>query len=203
MIDTAPTTPQSGYAPVNGLQLYYESYGTGTGEPLVLLHGGFGTTSMFSAITPELTPALTDNRRVIAVELHGHGHTADIDRPLSFEAMADDIAALLQHLNIERADLLGYSLGGGVALRTALRHPELVRKLILISAPCKRQGWYQETLDGMAAVNGEMAKTWVESPMYQAYASVAPSPENWPILADKLSALLRQEYDWSEQVAEM
>lgn len=196
MIDT---TPKSGYAPVNGLQLYYETYGTGTGEPVVLLHGGFGTTGMFAA----LTPALAENRPVIAVELQGHGHTADTDRPLAFEAMADDIAALLQYLKIEHADLFGYSLGGGVAWQTAIRHPEMVRRLVIASAPCKRQGWYPESVAGMAAVNGELASTWVGTPMHAAYAGVAPNPENWPRLADKLGGLLRQEYDWSAQVARM
>ncbi|HET7081223.1 MAG TPA: alpha/beta hydrolase, partial [Chloroflexia bacterium] len=120
--------PTTGYAAVNGLQLYYEIYGAG--RPLVLLHGGLGVTGMFA----QLLPALAATRQVIAVELQAHGHTADIARPLSFEHMAGDIAALIGHLGLGPADLCGYSLGGGVALQTAIRHPEVVRKLVILSA---------------------------------------------------------------------
>lgn len=190
------TLTQTGYAPVNGLNLYYEIYGAG--EPLILLHGGFGTIEMFSG---NLLPALAETRQIIAVELQAHGHTADIDRPLSFEQMADDVAALVAHLGHENAGLLGYSLGGGVALQTAIRHPDVVRKLMVVSAACKRDGWYPADLAGMAAVNAEAAKMWVGSPMHQAYAGVAPNPDNWPSLADKLGRLLREDYDWSAGVA--
>src|SRR6266852_6637576 len=113
------------YADVNGIKLYYEVHGTG--HPLILLHGGLGATSMFG---PNL-PALAKGRQVIAVDLQGHGRTADVDRPLSVATMADDIAALLEHLRIERADIMGYSLGGGVALQTAIRHPEVVNRLVV------------------------------------------------------------------------
>ena len=186
-----------GYAAVNGLNLYYEIHGTG--KPLVLLHGGFGTVEMFG----QLLPALAQTRQVIAVELQAHGHTADIDRPLRFEAMADDIAALINQLGLTNADLCGYSLGGGVALQTAIRHPNAVHKLVLVSAPCKRVGWYPEDLAGMAAVNAEAALGWVGSPMHEAYVRVAPRPEDWPVLAGKVGELLRQDYDWSAHVAAM
>jgi pimeloyl-ACP methyl ester carboxylesterase len=186
---------QGKFAPANDLSLYYEVHGTG--QPLVLLHGGLGTISMVG----QLLSNLVETRQVIAVELQGHGHTADIDRPLSYEQMADDVAALIRYLGLEQADICGYSMGGGVALQTAIRHPDLVRKLVVISAACKRDGWYPEVLAGMAAMNAEAAKTWIGSPMHQAYASVAPQPENWPTLADKLSQLLKQDYDWSEAVA--
>ncbi len=189
------TLAHSGYAPVNGLNLYYEVHGTG--QPLVLLHGGFGTVDMFSA----LLPGLAETRQVIGVELQGHGHTADIDRPFSFESMADDIAALIAHLGHANADVFGYSLGGGVAWQTAIRHPDRVRKLLIASAPGKSEGWYPEDRAGMSAVNGEAAKTWTGSPMYQAYASVAPKPEDWPTLADKTGQLLSKDYDWSAEVA--
>jgi pimeloyl-ACP methyl ester carboxylesterase len=129
---------KSGYAPVNGLKMYYEIHGSG--EPLILLHGGVGSTGMFSAIMP----TLASSRQVIAVDLQAHGRTADIDRPLSCEAMADDIAALMKTLKIPKADVMGYSLGGGVALRVAIQHPGMVRKLVLVSTPCKRNGWYPE-----------------------------------------------------------
>ena len=183
------------YASVNGLDLYYESHGTG--KPLVLLHGAFQT---IDALEPLLS-VLAESRQVIAVELQGHGHTADIDRPLSYELMADDIAALITYLGLENADLFGYSRGGGVALQTAIRHPDVVRKLVVTSAPCKRDGWYPEVLAGMAAVTAELAGTWIGSPMHDAYVSVAPRPEDWPTVADKMGQLLRQEYDWSPGVA--
>ncbi|MGI8688129.1 MAG: alpha/beta fold hydrolase [Thermomicrobiales bacterium] len=186
---------QDRYASVNGLNLYYEIHGAG--KPLVLLPGAFQTIDALGA----LLPALAESRRVIAVELQGHGHTADIDRPLSHELMADDIAALITYLGLENADLFGYSRGGGVALQTAIRHPDVVRKLVVTSAPCKRDGWYPEVLAGMAAITAEVAGTWVGSPMHDAYVRVAPRPEDWPTVADKMGRMLRQEYDWSPGVA--
>jgi len=186
---------QGSYAKVNGLNLYYEIYGKG--QPLILLHGGMGEIRMFNPILP----GLAEKRQVLAVELQAHGHTADIDRPMSFEQMADDIAALIKHLKLGQADILGYSLGGGVALQTAIRHPELVRKLIVVSAVFKSDGWYPENRAGMKAMNAEIAKTWVGSPMQQAYASVAPRPEDWPVLVSKVGQLVSQDYDWSEAVS--
>jgi pimeloyl-ACP methyl ester carboxylesterase len=188
------TPGTSGYAPVNGLRMYYEVHGEG--RPLILLHGGFGVIGMFA----ELLPRLAETRQVIAVELQAHGHTADIDRPLSFELMADDVAALIEHIGLQEVDILGYSLGGGVGIRAAIQHPELVRKLVAVSAPCRSDGWYPEVLAGMRSITGEVAKTWIGSPMYQAYASVARRPEDWPRLAEKTGQLLRQDYDWSADV---
>src|SRR5215471_19188235 len=118
---------KQGYASVNGLNLYYEIHGSG--EPLVLLPGGFMTVEAMG----EIVPMLAQSRRVIGVELQGHGHTADIERELSFESMADDIAALIGHLGLTQADIFGFSLGGGVALQTAIRHPEVVHKLLIAS----------------------------------------------------------------------
>src|SRR5215213_1361591 len=132
------------HAAVNGLELYYEIHGEG--EPLILLHGGVGAIEMFG----EVLPLLAEGRRVIAVDLQAHGRTADIDRPMTFEAMADDVAALIEHLGLGEADVMGYSLGGAVALRTAIRHPEVVRKLVLVPTPFKRDGWNPEGLTGMA-----------------------------------------------------
>jgi pimeloyl-ACP methyl ester carboxylesterase len=124
------------YAHVNGLEMYYEVHGTG--EPLILLHGGVGAIEMFG----EVLPLLAQGRQVIAADLQAHGHTADFDRPLRFESMSDDIRALIEHLGLEEADVMGYSLGGGVALQTVLRHPQVVRKLVLVSTPFSRDGWY-------------------------------------------------------------
>ncbi len=183
------------YAEVNGLELYYEVHGSG--EPLVLLHGGVGAIEMFG----EVLPLLAEGRRVIAVDLQAHGRTADIDRPLSYESMADDIGALIEHLGFQRSDVMGYSLGGGVALQTAIRHPEVVRKLVVVSTPFKRDGWYPEVLSGMEQMGPEAAEPMQNTPMYELYASVAPKLEDWPVLLAKLGRLLGQDYDWSEEVA--
>lgn len=190
--------PKGTYASVNGLHLYYEIHGAG--QPLVLLHGGFGATEMLG----EILPQLATGRQVIAVDLQAHGRTADIHRPLRFEQMAEDIALLIsQHLGLASADVMGYSLGGGVALRTAIQHPDLVRKLVVVSAPCKRDGWYPEVLVGMAQLGPQLAEPFKQSPIYQVYARIAPKPEDWPVLLTKLGDLLRQEYDWSHEVAKI
>ncbi len=186
---------QGKYANVNGLKLYYEVHGQG--QPLILLHGGLGGIAMFEQILPNLS----EHRQVIAVELQAHGHTADIDRPLSFEAMADDVAALIDRLGLQTVDIFGYSLGGGAALQTAIRHSAAIRKLALLSTPCKRQGWYPEVLAGMSAMNAAAAQAMIGSPMQQTYASTAPRPQDWPVLVEKTGRLLRQEYDWSADVA--
>jgi pimeloyl-ACP methyl ester carboxylesterase len=186
---------KTGYAPVNGLKLYYEVHGAG--QPLVLLHGGVGATEMFSPIMP----SLSKTRQVIAVDLQAHGRTADIDRPLRCEAMADDIAALIKYLGIEKADIMGYSLGGGVALRTAIQHPGIVRKLVVVSATFKRDGWYPEIVAAMSQMGPGAAEPMKQSPMYQMYARIAPKPADWPVLLTKLGDLLRQDYDWSKEVA--
>ena len=189
------TLLQTGYAPVNGLDLYYEIHGRG--YPLVLLHGGLGVNSMFD----EVLPLLAQSNQVIAVELQGHGHTADIDRPLRFELMGDDIAALVHHLGLEKVNIMGYSLGAGAALRTAIQHPELVNKLVLISIAFKREGNYPEVLNSMIQVSGTIAEYMKPSPPYQEYMRIAPHPENFALLLDKVGDLLRQEYDWTDEVA--
>jgi pimeloyl-ACP methyl ester carboxylesterase len=184
------------YARVNDINLYYEVHGTG--EPLILLHGGIGSIEMFG----EVLPMLAAGRQVIGVDLQAHGRTADIDRPMTFEAMADDIAALIQYLGMEKADVMGYSLGGGAALQTAIRHPQLVRKLVLVSAPCKRAGWHSEVAANMAQMDmAAAAQQMKQSPMYELYARIAPRVENWPVLLGKISALLHQDYDWSNDIS--
>src|SRR5215510_989931 len=112
------------YADVNGINLYYETHGQG--RPMVLLHGGLGSGEMFGPVLP----ALADHHQVILVDLQGHGRTADIDRPLDVRLMADDIAALIEHLGLDEPDVVGYSLGGGVALQTAIKYPAMVRRLV-------------------------------------------------------------------------
>lgn len=179
------------HALVNGLNMYYEI--SGSGRPLILLHGGVGASEMFSPLLPKLA----EKRQVIAVHLQADGRTADIDRPLSFELMADDIAALIRHLGLDWADLMGYSLGAGVALQTTIRHPEVVAKLAVASAPVKRDGWYPEVLEGMAQMTPEAAESMKQTPLYKLYPDA-----NWPILFTKLCDLLKKKnYDWSKDVA--
>ncbi|MEO3775494.1 alpha/beta fold hydrolase [Micromonospora sp. B11E3] len=183
------------YAEVNGLSLWYQVHGSG--RPLVLLHGGFGAAEMFAPVLP----ALAGRRRVIAVDLQGHGRTADVDRPLRYESMADDVAALIRHLDLGEVDLMGYSLGGGVALRVAIQHSALVRRLVVVSAPCRSQGWYPEVLAAMAAHDEQAAERMRGTASHELYARVAPRPEDWPALWVKSGDLLRRDYDWSAEVA--
>ena len=182
------------YADVNGIKLYYEIHGKG--RPLVLLHGGLGAIEMFG---PNL-PTLAKGRQLIAVDLQGHGRTADIDRPLSVALMADDIAALIKHLGIDSADVMGYSLGGGVALLTAIRHPEVVRKLVVVSTPFRRNGFYPDILVQQAQVTAASAEQMKQTPMYQLYASIAPRPDDWARLLGKIGDAMKVDFDFSEQI---
>src|SRR3954469_19039201 len=182
------------YADVNGLALHYEEHGSG--EPLVLLHGGIGTGEMFGAILPELSAG----RRVITVDLQGHGGTADVDRPLRPELMADDIAALLDHLGLERADVMGYSLGGMVALRTAIQHPARVRRLVLVSASFRRDGSHPEAVVPMDQMSPAGAQPMKQSPLYEQYARLAPRVEDWPVLIGKISEALKVDFDWGAEI---
>lgn len=188
------TTVQTGYAPVDGLKMYYEIHGAG--QPLILLHGGLAATGMFD----QIMPALSKEREVITLDLQAHGRTADIDRPMSYEALADDVAAAMHSLGIDRADVMGYSLGGGVALRVAIQHPELVKKLVLVSTPFSRDGWYPEIRAGMAQVGAGTAEQMKQTPMYQLYARIAPRPQDWPVLLTKTGDMMRKDYDWSREV---
>jgi pimeloyl-ACP methyl ester carboxylesterase len=183
------------YVEVNGLKLYYEV--RGSGKPLVLLHGGLGASDMFGPILP----TLSKGRQIIAVDLQGHGRTADIDRPLSVELMADDIAALLKHLEIPRADIMGYSLGGGVALLTAIRHPQLVNKLVVVSTAFRRNAFFPEILAQQAQVSGAAAEAMKQTPMYQLYSAIAPRPQDFPRLLDKIGEAIKKDFDFGKQIA--
>lgn len=165
------------YAPVNGLQMYYEIHGEG--KPLVLIHGAF---SAIGSSFGKMLPELAKTRQVIGVDLQAHGHTADIDRPLTTENFADDIAALLRYLNIERADVLGYSMGGFVALNIAIRYPELVRKLVMMSVSYNLGGVHPGIMDGMGEMQPEMMHG---SPWHDEYMEIAPHPENFNTLFTK------------------
>jgi pimeloyl-ACP methyl ester carboxylesterase len=174
---------RSGYAPVNGLNMYYEIHGTGTGTPLVLLHGAF---SAIGTSFGKVLPGLAESRQVIGVELQGHGRTADIDRPLTLDQMADDVAALLRYLKIERADFFGYSMGAGVTAHIAIRHPEVVRKLVVASLAYNNEGLHPGLLAGLENLKPEQM---AGSPWQQEYARTAPKPEDWPRLITKVTQL--------------
>ncbi len=185
----------TGYAPVNGLEVYWESRGQGE-TPLVVVHGGFGLTSMFG----DLLDHLAVSRQVVAIELQGHGHTRDIDRDFSYEAFGEDIVGVIDHLGFGKADLLGYSLGGGSCLRAAIQHPSRVRRLALVSIPCRRDGWFPEVLEAMSQVGSATFEEMKHSPTYEAWSAVAPDPDGFPALMDKMGELVRTPYDWTEEV---
>lgn len=189
---------QTGYVLANGVNYYYEILGQG--EPLLLLHGGLGSIDMFG---PVLLPALANERQVIAVDLHGHGRTALGDRPISLIDMGNDMAILLEKLGHRQVDALGYSMGGGVAFRLAVQHPTLVRRLVLVSAGYAQDGFYAEMLPMQAQVGAAMAEAMKETPMYQSYVKVAPKPEDFPRLLDRMGELMRTPYDWSEDVKKL
>jgi pimeloyl-ACP methyl ester carboxylesterase len=183
----ASNAPQTGYAPVNGLSMYYEIHGTG--QPLVVLHGAYMTIELMGKLVPELAAS----RQVIAVEFQGHGHTPDIDRSITYEQLADDTAALLRHLGIGSADVYGYSLGGGVALQVALRHPELMRKLVVVSASYTSDGMYPEVLATIEQITPEL---FDGTPWREAYDRTARQPEAFPELVAKLKQLDLTPFNW-------
>jgi pimeloyl-ACP methyl ester carboxylesterase len=185
------------YASVDGLDLWYDE--RGSGEPLILLHGGVGASEMFGPILDTLAAG----RRVITVDLPGHGHTADPGRPLRYEELADQIAGLIGHLGLDPADLMGLSLGGGVALRTVIQHPGLIRRLVLVSAPFRQDGWYPEVVAGQSQLGPEAAEMMKQSDFYATYATVAPRPQDWGLHVSRVGELLRHDYDWSAGVADI
>ncbi len=189
---SAPGTGQ--YAQVNGINLYFETHGSG--RPLILLHGGLGSGEMFGPILP----ALTERHQVIAPDLQGHGRTADIDRPIDIRFMADDIAALIDHLGLDRPDVVGYSLGGGVALQTAVRHPAQVGRLVAASAHIRHDAIYPEMLAQQGQVNAAAAEFMKDTPMYELYQRVAPRPGDFPRLLDKMGEGMAKDFDFTEEV---
>jgi pimeloyl-ACP methyl ester carboxylesterase len=182
------------YADVNGLHMYYEVHGTG--RPLVLLHGGLGNGEMFG---PNLA-TFADHHQVILPDLQGHGRTADIDRPLDIRLMADDIAALIDHLGLDHPDVTGFSLGGGVAFWTAVKYPTKVRRLVMTSASITRNAIPAEMLAQQAQVNAAAVPFMKDTPMYHLYQRTAPRPEDFGRLLDKAGAAMMQDFDFTEQV---
>jgi pimeloyl-ACP methyl ester carboxylesterase len=196
-VTTSWTTEAKGngdYAEVNGVNLYFESHGAG--HTMILLHGGLGSGEMFG---PTL-PALAERHRVIAVDLQGHGRTADIDRPIDIRLMADDIAALIDHLGIDKPDVVGYSLGGGVGFFTAVKHPEKVNRLVMASANIRRDAIPAEMLAQQEQVSAAAAEFLKDTPMYELYHRVAPRPEDFGRLLDKMGESMSKDFDFSEEV---
>jgi pimeloyl-ACP methyl ester carboxylesterase len=192
-----PAPNKAGYAPVNGVEIYYAVYGQG--EPLVLIHGGFGMIEMFGPVLA----SLAENHTVIGVDLQAHGRTLPMERPMTFEAMATDVAELVTYLGYDRADFVGYSTGGGVALRTAIDHPEVVDKLVLVSTPFAFAGWHDYNRQGMQAITAapqQAAEGMKQTPMYEGYAAVAPDVNNWNAMFDDVAELVGKDYDWSGEV---
>jgi pimeloyl-ACP methyl ester carboxylesterase len=180
--------PTTGYAPVNGLKMYYEIHGSG--EPLVLLHGSFMTIpSNWTGWIDEFAKT----RKVIVVEMQGHGRTADINRDFSYENLADDIAAMLDYLEIKQADLLGYSMGGGVAMLVAIRHPEKVRKVVSVSAVFRHDGWVKEALDAFPQLTADSFKG---SPIESEYKKLSPTPDAFAAFVKRVIAMDLKPYDF-------
>ena len=180
--------PTTGYAPVGGLKMYYEIHGSG--EPVVLLHGAF------MAITDDWRvwiSELSKTRKVIAVEMQGHGRTADIKRDITYENLSDDVAGLLDYLKIPSADVIGYSLGGGAAMMCAIRHPDKVRKVVSISAPFRRDGWVKEANDFWPTWSFEMMKG---SPAEIGYKKLSPTPDGFLDLFNHIKAMAMRPYDF-------
>ncbi len=206
LIWAMPTNPafaqtdagSKGTVSVNGLSYYYEIHGEG--EPLLLLHGGLGSIDMFGPVLP----ILTENRQVIGVDLHGHGRTELGDRPISYPDIGGDMAAVLNELGYSQVDVMGYSFGGGVALRLAIQHPEIVRRLVVVSAGFSHpDGVYPELVPMQAQVGAGMAEAMKGTPMYESYMAVAPNPEDFPKLLDGMGEVMRRHFNWAEEVREL
>lgn len=191
-MSTSTTPVKSGHVATNGLRYSYEI--RGRGEPL--LHGGLGSIDMFG---PVLTK-LAEGRQVIGVDLQGHGRTALGDREISLVDIGDDMAAIVRELGYTKVDVLGYSLGAGVAFRFAVQHPTAVRRLVLVSAGFSQDGFYPEMLPLQAQLSGALADAMKGTPMYQSYIKIAPHPEEFPKLLDRMGALMRKPYNWADDV---
>jgi pimeloyl-ACP methyl ester carboxylesterase len=191
---TADQKGTGDHVKVNGINLYYETHGAG--RPLILLHGGLGSGEMFGPVLP----LLAASHQVVVVDLQGHGRTADIDRPIDFRLMAGDIAALIDHLRLAKPDVVGYSLGGGVAFQTAVQFPAKLRRLVMVSANIRPDAIYPEMRAQQAQVKGAAAEFMKETPMYQLYQRVAPRPDDFPRLLDKIGESMSKDFDFTEEV---
>ena len=187
----AAQEPKTGYAPVNGLKMYYEIHGKG--DPVVLLHGAFMT---ITNNWTEMIAELSKTRQVIAVEMQGHGRTADIKRDFSYENLADDIAALLDYLKIKQADVLGYSMGGGVAMQLAIRHPQRVRKVVSISAVIRSDGFVKEGMEALTRLEAGMFKG---SPIETEYKKLSPTPDQFETFVKHVVQFASKPYDFGAE----
>jgi pimeloyl-ACP methyl ester carboxylesterase len=187
-------TPDARYVRANGLDLWVGFHGQG--RPLVLLHGGLGSGEMFGPVLP----LLAERHAVVTVDLQGHGRTADVDRPLDIRTMADDVAGVIEALGLDRPDVAGFSLGGGVALQTAVRHPGAVRRCVSASAAIRRDAAYPDILGQQRQISAATAEMMVGTPMYEHYQQVAPRPEDFPRLLDKIGDALRRDFDFTDDV---
>jgi pimeloyl-ACP methyl ester carboxylesterase len=178
------------FAPVSGLNMYYDVHGQG--RPLVLLHGAYQTADTMGP----LLPGLAETRQVIVPEMQGHGRTADIDRPITYEQMADDTAALMRHLELENADIVGYSMGGAIGLQLAIRHPGLVGKLVMVSSGYASDSAHPEALEMFPSISPEM---FAGTPIEEEYKRIAPNPDDFPNLVWKLKELDTTEFSWPEE----
>ncbi len=185
-----------GFLDVNGIRLYHEVYGQGA--PLILLHGGLMTIpEMMAIITP-----LAETRKVIALELQGHGRSPDTDRSMSLETFGDDVAAVIDALRLGQADVAGYSLGADAAIRAAIQHPDKVRRLVVISTAFKKNGWYPEVQEGMGSVGAALASEMKDTPTAK-FAAQWPDPQRFPQFLDKMGAMMREDYDWSAEIPKL
>lgn len=190
-----PTPERSGYAPVNGVDFYFAVYGSG--PPIVLLHGGLMSGSGFAPILETFAA----EHRVVTIDLQGHGHTLPFDRPMTFEAMADDVAGVIDYLDLGQTAVLGYSMGATTALRLAIQHPDKVSRLVHVSAPYSfAEGWHDYNLEVMRGIDASAAEGMLGSPMYETYVAEAPDPANFPTLLDKIGDMMRAGFDYSGEI---
>lgn len=192
-VDSQQVKPaESGYADVNGLKMYYEVYGQG--KPIVLLHGSYMNIPLNWA---HIIPRMAKDRKVIVAEMQGHGRTKDIPREFSYEGMADDVSGLLKHLKTDSADVLGYSMGGGIAFQMAVRHPEQVRRLVVLSGTYAHDGWWPDVEAMFATMNADMFKG---SAIQKQYDSLGNDPAKFPEYIKKVMSIDLKPYDWSKEV---
>ena len=196
-VTSQPVPAKTGHIEANGVNYYYEIHGQG--EPLLLLHGGLGSIDMFRP----MLPVLTEGRQVIAVDLHGHGRTPLGNRKINLIDIGNDLAVILKELGYSQVDVLGYSFGAGAGFRLAVQHPEMVRRLALVSGGFAQDGFYPEMLPMQAQVGAAMLEQMKGTPMYKSYVAVAPNPDEFPKLLDAMGELMRTPYNWAEDVKKL
>ncbi len=198
LMSSMPAPDRSGYVEVDGTQLYYETHGSG--PAIMLIHGAFGSGNQFA----EALRWLANDHMCVLVDLQGHGRTADRAQPLRYERLADDCAAVLAHLNVSRCAVIGFSMGGGTAQQLAIRHSRLVTKLVVVSAPFSHHGWHADVMANFRNTGSHQAPDVMDSFIFHDHAALAPKPEEFPVLLDKLGDLLgHHEYDWSAELSSL